>query len=80
MNDIKSIATTDLAEGLYVVAKTLEKVLDPRGLLILMEASDRLISQKAELISCYRKLSERDLIECKDIDHGDEIKKTIKND
>lgn len=65
----------ELSEALETIAKMLENVLEPRGILLLMEASNRLRQQQSELFACYRKLAEIEGLTYRDMDHGDEVKK-----
>jgi hypothetical protein len=65
----------ELSEALEAIAKMLENVLEQRGILLLIEASNRLRQQQSELFACYRKLAEIEGLTYRDIDHGDEIKK-----
>jgi hypothetical protein len=74
MNSLNGPKTSELAEALQTIAKMLENVLEPRGIILLVEASNRLIKQQAELFACYKKISEIDSLVYKDVDHGDEIK------
>lgn len=74
MNHVHQPKTSELAEALQAIAKMLENVLEPRGIILLVEASNRLVQQQAELFACYKKISEIDNLCYKDIDHGDEVK------
>lgn len=75
MNNLNYIKTGELSEALETIAKMLENVLEPRGILLLVESSNRLRQQQAELFTCYRKIAEIDGLTYRDMDHGDEIKK-----
>lgn len=75
MHNLNYIKTGELSEALKTIAKMLESVLEPRGILLLVEASSRLQQQQSELFACYRKLAQIEGLTYRDMDHGDEIKK-----
>jgi hypothetical protein len=75
MSNLNEIQTGELAEALQTIAKMLENILEPRGIVLLIEASNKLRQQQSELFACYRKLAEIEGLTYRDIDHGDEIKK-----
>lgn len=74
MNGPESISTSRIAELLVALSEDLAGNISLPVRNLLLEAANRLLSQKSEMVSLYRKIAEIESITYKDIDHGGEIK------